>query len=95
MKIWGDIPKISGVYDSQKNFGKVDKASGVTPKKDVVSISNQAKDFQTVLKSLKDIPDVRNDKVQELSEKYKSGNYNVSGKSIADRIINSAFDKKA
>jgi negative regulator of flagellin synthesis FlgM len=95
MKIWGDIPKISGVYDSQKNFGKVDKASGVASKKDVVSISNQAKDFQTALRSLKDLPDVRNEKVNELAERYKSGSYDVSGKNIADKIINSTFDKKA
>lgn len=95
MKIWGEIPKILGVYDKQKNVGKTEKASGAASKKDVVSISNQAKDFQTVMKALKDVPDMRQDKVNELSEKYETGNYDVSGNDIAGKILKSIFDKKA
>jgi len=44
----------------------------VTGKKDVVSISNQAKDFQTAMKALKEIPDIRKDKVEELARKIES-----------------------
>jgi len=95
MKIWGDIPKVSGVYDKQKSLSKVDKASGVAAKKDVVSISNQAKDYQTVMKALKDVPDVRNDKVSELADKYESGNYDVKGDTVADKVLKSMLDKKA
>jgi negative regulator of flagellin synthesis FlgM len=92
MKIWGGIPKILGVYDKQKNVGKVDKTSGVSNKKDVLSISNQAKDFQTVMKAIKDIPDIRQDKVKELSEKYDSGTYNVSGNDVADKVLKSMME---
>jgi negative regulator of flagellin synthesis FlgM len=95
MKIWGEIPKIFGVYDKQKSVGKVDKASGVAPKKDVLSISSEAKDFQTVMKGLKDVPDIRADKVKELSSRYDSGTYDVNGKDIADRVIKAIIDKKA
>jgi len=95
MKIWGEIPKISGVYDRQKNIGKVEKASGISSKKkDVVSISNQAKDFQTVLKALKEVPDVRQDKVMELSEKLESGKYDVKGRDVAERILKSIMDRR-
>ena len=95
MKIWGEIPRILGVYDKNKNVGKVDKSSGVASKKDVVSISNQAKDYQTIMKALRDIPDVRQDRVNELMQKFESGSYDVSGKDIADSIIKSVIDKKA
>ena len=95
MKIWGDIPKVSGVYDKQKSLSKVDKTSGVSAKKDVVSISSQAKDYQTVMKALRDVPDVRNDKVSELADKYESGNYDVKGGTIADKVVNSMLDRKA
>lgn len=88
MKIWGEIPKITGVYDKQKNFGKVEKATSVAGKKDVLSLSNNAKDFQSVLKALKDVPDVRNDKVNELAAKVDSGSYDVEGKDIVDKIMN-------
>ena len=93
MKIWGDIPKILGVYDKQKSVGKTDKASGVSAKKDVVSISNQAKDYQTAMKAVRDVPDIRQDKVNELSDKYESGNYNVSGNDVAEKVVKSIFDK--
>lgn len=94
MKIWGEIPKVLGIYDKQKNVGKVDRAFGTTPKKDVLSISNQAKDYQTVVKALKDVPDIRTDIVNDLAEKYQAGNYDVSGRDIADKVVKSLLDKK-
>jgi negative regulator of flagellin synthesis FlgM len=95
MRIPGDIPKITGIYDKQKNIGRVDRTSSVASKKDVVSISSQAKDFQTVFKALKDIPDIRQGKVNELAEKYQSGNYNIDGNDVADKVLKTVFDKKA
>jgi len=94
MKIWGNIPKIMGVYGKQKNVNKSGRTQGVSQKKDVLSISNQAKDFQTVMKALKDVPDVRQDKVNDLAERYQSGNYDVSGRDIADKIAKSILNKK-
>lgn len=94
MKIWGEIPKIFGIYDKQKNISKVEKASGISSRKDVVSISNQAKDFQTVMKALRETPDIRLDKVKELTDKLESGKYDVRGKDVADRILKSIIDKK-
>lgn len=95
MKIWGEIPKVLGISGGNKNVGKVDKTASVASKKDVVSISNQAKDFQTIMKALKDVPDMRMDKVNELAGKYQSGNYDVSGNDIADKIVKSVIDTKA
>ena len=95
MKIPGEIPKITGIYEKQKNMARVDRTNSVNPKNDVVSISGQAKDFQTVYKALKDVPDVRTDKVSELEGKYRAGNYNIDGKDVVDRVIKSIFDKKA
>jgi negative regulator of flagellin synthesis FlgM len=94
MKIWGDIPKVFGIYGKNKKVAGVDKKSGIPSKKDVVSISNQAKDFQTVKKALKEVPDVREDKVRELNERFYSGKYDVKGSDVADRIVKSMLDKK-
>lgn len=95
MRIPGDIPKITGIYDKQKNLNRIDKTNEIASKKDVVSISNQAKDFQTIFKALREIPDIREAKIGELSEKYGSGNYDIDGKDIAEKVIRSVFDKKA
>lgn len=95
MRIPGDISKISGIYEQRKNIGKVGKTGSITSKKDVLSISNQAKDFQSVFKALKDIPAIRQGKVNELAEKYDSGKYDIDGKDIIDKVIKNTFDKKA
>lgn len=94
MKIWGDIPKVVGTYDKKMNLDKTEKTSKVASKKDVVSISSQAKDFQTVMKAIKDIPDVRQDKVESIREKYEAGTYDVKESDIAEKILKSIAEKK-
>jgi len=95
MKIWGGPPKVVGAYNNQKVTEKVHKTPNTVSKKDIVSISSDAKDYQTVMKALKDIPDIRKEKVEELLKKYESGNYNVSGSEVADKIIKSIIDMRA
>ncbi len=91
----GEIPKITGTYDKFKSPNRVGSTSAVSSRMDVVSISSQAKDFQTVLKTLKDVPDIRQARVSEISSSYESGNYSVDGSDIADSILKNTFDKKA
>ncbi|RCX14775.1 FlgM family anti-sigma-28 factor [Anaerobacterium chartisolvens] len=94
MKVWGEIPKILGIYENQKSVKKIEAASEIKSKKDVVSISSHAKDLQTVIKAIKDMPDIRQDKVSEISLRFKTGVYNVDGKETADKILKSVLDKK-
>lgn len=95
MKITGDIYNVSKVYDSKKPIGKIEKTSSVAPKKDVVSISSNAMDYQTVTKALKEVPDVRQNKVDEFAEAYRSGSYDVSGREIVEKLGKSIIDQKA
>lgn len=95
MRIPGDISKITGIYGSQKNTGRISKTGAIVSKKDVLSISNEAKDFQTVTRALKDVPDVRQNRVDELLDKFETGSYNVSGQDVAEKVLKSVFDKKA
>lgn len=95
MKITGDVYNVSKVYDSKKPVGKIEKTSSVAPKKDVVSISSNAMDYQTVTKALKEVPDVRQNKVEEFAEVYRSGSYDVSGREIVEKLGKSIIDQKA
>jgi negative regulator of flagellin synthesis FlgM len=95
MRINGDITKITGVYGTQKSVGKTGKPGSVTAKKDILSISNEAKDFQTALRALKDVPDIRQGRVNEILGKIEAGNYGVKGHEVAEKIVSSVFDKKA
>lgn len=87
MKIWGDNPKVFGVYSHNNSAGKVINKDIVASKMDEYKISSQAKDFQTVMKALHSIPDIRMEKVHEISKKIESNQYKVDAKDISDRII--------
>lgn len=95
MKIWGDISRISGVYNRQKDVKRAQKAEKSETKKDAVSISGTAKDLQTIQKALNQVPDIRHEKVENLEKKYNTGSYNPEGRDIAQKIIESVFDRKA
>lgn len=94
MKIWGEGPKVSEVYGKNKGISKTEKTTGTTSKQDVVSISNEAKNFQTIMKAVKEAPDVREDKIKDLKDRYESGNYQVKGKDVAEKILDSMTNKK-
>ena len=59
---------------------------------DAVVISGKAKEASVIAKALKDLPEVRSDKVAELKAKLASGSYSVSGKTIAEKIVSSALN---
>ncbi len=95
MKISGDVYNVAKVYNKQKSVESIGKTSAIAPKKDVVSISSNAKDYQTVSKALKDVPNVRQNKVDEFLDLYQSGGYDVSGKEIVEKIGKNILDQKA
>lgn len=89
MKILGDIPKVSGVYGNAGKIGKPSKVGEVSSKKDEFSISGTAKDFTNVMKALRQIPDIRQDRVEEIKQKIELGEYSVKASDVADRIVES------
>ncbi len=83
-----NIQKIMGVY--KKNIEGSQKTSKISQEKDKIEISNKAKDFQLALNAYKNLPEVRQNKVDELSKQIKSGTYKPKG----DEIVDSMFDRK-
>lgn len=86
MKIWGDVPKVSGIYGNAGKIEKATKKDAVASRKDELTISGAAKDFSMVMKALKNIPDIRQEKVSEISTKMESGNYSVSPRDVSAKI---------
>jgi negative regulator of flagellin synthesis FlgM len=56
-----------------------------------VRISSETSQTALVEKAVKETPDVRTDKINEIKAKIASGNYNVSAGELADKMINSGF----
>ncbi len=79
----------------KRNVEKVsanDKQNSVAVESDAVSISEKGKDVSEMTRTLKEMPDVRADKIADLKERIAAGTYNVSGKDIASKIINTALE---
>lgn len=73
-----------------KKAGKVKadnkKAGGLNPK-DSVTITARSKEAEKAKELFEKLPEVRSDLVNDLKEKVKSGDYKVTSKEVADKII--------
>ena len=87
MRITGNVGSVTGVYTNDKRISKVENLNKISPAKDDVKISSVGKDFTIAMNALKDVPDIRMDRVNEISAKIASGEYNVSGNDIAAKIL--------
>ena len=54
---------------------------------DKLQLSNQASGVGKLVDQLKELPDVRSERVEALREQITSGNYNPSSEDIADAIL--------
>ena len=63
--------------------------------KDEIKFSERAMDYQFGIRKFKEVPEMRMEKVNKIKREIKSGNYNVEGKKIVEKIYeNINFDKK-
>lgn len=84
--------QIAGIYkmNQPKKAGNVAKSEKVN---DTVEISSTAKSFQAVRAALTSAPDVREEKVAKLKAQIEAGTYSVSGRMIADKLVEGFFSK--
>lgn len=88
------VSNVSGVYGvrQQRSFKASERVSRAEEKRDYVALSTQAKDFQNVRKVLSKVPDIREDKVNDIRQRIQNGEYSVSASDIADKIISGYFN---
>ena len=58
---------------------------------DTVEISNAAKTFQVARVAVSSVSDIRAEKVARLKAAIEEGTYSVSGKDIADKLVERYF----
>jgi flagellar biosynthesis anti-sigma factor FlgM len=71
--------------DMHQNSDKQVGAALVPEEK--VDLSTKARDVQQIKNALVKLPDVREEKVQELKKEIEAGTYNVSGDKIAEKMV--------
>ncbi len=82
---FNQISQISQVYGPNGKM-KTSNVSSVS-KTDKVEISSLGKELQIAKQAVKNSPDVRTDKVEELKTKINNGTYEVSAESFADKLL--------
>ncbi len=87
MKITPFNPNIVNTYASQARKDKAVKTNGNKPAGDQIEISNQARELNKYCAVLKSLPEVREEKVQDLKQRIKNGSYQPSPEKIADGMI--------
>ena len=88
MRIGDGLPQVTGIYTNDKRVSRVENLNNIGSIKDNVKISEVGKDYAVAQKALKDIPDVRQNKIDDVLAKMEKGEYeNVKSKDIASKII--------
>ena len=87
MKIQGNpnIQKIMKAYG--KTTPKAQKTEGKKFEEDKIEISSQAREIQVAMKALKELPEVREDKVNEIRAQIKDGTYKPSAEDVAEKLL--------
>lgn len=87
------VDKILQVYNTQ-SIKKVE-SSKKSGRKDEVKLSNKAMEYKLAVNSLKNVPEIRKDKVEKLKSEISAGTYKVDGEKIVEKMFgNINFDKR-
>lgn len=86
---YNQVAQLYQTSQAKTTAGKTEKASGFS---DALQLSQTGKEMQVAKQAVKDAPDIREDKVNELKARLASGNYNVSGEELADKLVNNHFN---
>lgn len=87
MKI-NHAPQVMKVMKSyKKQADKTQEARKPKRANDKMEISSHAKEFQIAFTALKDLPEVREARVNDIKEAIDNGTYYVSSKDIVDEMF--------
>ena len=75
-----------GVSDEQKVGGSADQDT-------IVNLSQASKEAQKIREIIASEPDVREDKVADLTERIESGKYTIDHARVADKLVNELIDE--
>lgn len=77
---------VTKIYKTEK-AGVAGKAENVASNRDEVQLSSFGRDYQIAKQAVAEASDIREDKVAAVSEKIKSGEYQVPVGDLADRLL--------
>lgn len=86
MKIdWTSMSPVGGVQTTNR-LKQVERKTAVSGA-DKIAVSDKAQVYQALLQKAKDIPSVREERVQALTEQIERGEFKVDGQRIAEKLF--------
>ena len=87
----------TAVNRSQETQDKAPKADENTPSEPkegtVVTLSPRVKEVQVAKEAMEAAPDVRQEKVQEIADKIRKGEYEIDFEKTAEKMVSAFFEK--
>lgn len=71
----------------QKQIEKTEKTGPAAMARDKIEISDQARDFQTAMKAFKELPEVREEKLDEIRSQMEKGEYKPSSEAVVGKLM--------
>jgi negative regulator of flagellin synthesis FlgM len=84
MKI-NSVSSIYSVYNTKPAISR--KKTTDAASADSYNVSNEGKGYNSIYKAVMQSPDIREDKVNSISQQIADGTYNVSTQDLADKIL--------
>lgn len=86
MKIDGTSMSPVGSIQAVNRLKQVEKKTVVSGA-DKIAVSDKAQVYQTLLQKAKEIPSVREERVQALAEQIERGEFKIDGQKIANKLF--------
>lgn len=88
MKIEGtSLSSVGSIQATNRVISADKKAATLGHEQDVVKVSDKAQIYQSLLQKVKEIPEVREDRIREVTERINKGEFKVDANTIADKIL--------
>lgn len=96
MKVNSQEMNINNIYSenqlkSVRSRNQSGKAQGA---EDKVEISGESMSIGSYVDKIKDMPDIRADKVEEIKQRIESGGYSISSGELASKMLNAIKEGK-
>ncbi len=80
-----NVQKVMGAYG--KTTSKIEKTKAKAFPTDKIEISKEAREFQVAMKAFQELPEIRQDKVDDISKQINVGKYSPSSDDVAQKIL--------
>lgn len=87
MKIDGSSISPIGSVQAATKVSQVNRNNSLNSQQDKIAVSENAQVYQKLVQQVKELPDIREDKVKTISEQIARGEFSLDAESIAASIL--------